>query len=202
MRIYIISIALLIATLSFAQIEDVVNYALQKEYEIGGVTVSGTKYLDENVIVTLSKLSVGDKITIPGEQISNSIRNLWKQGLFADVEIYATQYIDDVVFLEIKLQERPRLCSFSILGVKKSEKDDIRESIRLIRGKVITENVKNNATNIIRKIYTDKGFLNTQVDISEQADSATPNCINLKIQVNKGNKIKINEIRAGVYLSL
>ena len=58
------------------------DYAIPKEYAIGGITVSGTQYLDESVLINLSGLIVGDTIEVPSEKISNAIKNLWKQGLF------------------------------------------------------------------------------------------------------------------------
>ncbi|MCX6276385.1 MAG: outer membrane protein assembly factor BamA, partial [Bacteroidetes bacterium] len=63
------------------------NYNQPQRYEIGGVTVSGTRFLDEQVLINLSGLIVGDTIDIPGEKISKAIQTLWKQGLFSDIKV-------------------------------------------------------------------------------------------------------------------
>lgn len=126
-------VAMLFATNSFAQVQvggetSVVNYASPKEFVIGGVVVSGTQYLDESVLISIANLPIGDSIMIPGERISQAIQNLWKQGLFADIRVYITRSQGSLVFLELRLQERPRLSKFSFKGVTKSEADKIRKA--------------------------------------------------------------------------
>jgi outer membrane protein insertion porin family len=185
---------LLFTGLSMAQDGSGVSYASQQEYEIGGITVGGADHLNEKIIMTLSGLNIGDKVKIPGTEIAKAIKTLWKQGLFSDVAIYKTKTIGGKVFLEIRLQERARLCSYSFRGIKKGEIDDIRDKIRLIRGKVYTENVRINTTNIIQKHFVSKGYLNTKVTIDEDQDTSADNCLKLTIRVDKGNKVKIDQI--------
>jgi outer membrane protein insertion porin family len=98
--------------------QTVIDYSNPKEYEIGGVTISGIQYLDHNVLLYLTGLEIGNKITIPGDDITKAIKILWEQGLFSDVKISMTRQINDVVFLDIYLEERPRLSKFSFTGVK------------------------------------------------------------------------------------
>jgi outer membrane protein insertion porin family len=112
------------------------DYANPKKYEIGGITISGIKYLDNSVLITLSGLTVGDVISIPGEEISKAIQNLWDQGLFENVIISITNVQNNLVFLNIDLKERPRMSTFSFGGVKKSEADNIRDEIKLASGDV------------------------------------------------------------------
>ncbi len=179
-------------TISIGQ--DKVDYAAPKQYEIGGITVSGTRYLDKKVLVLLSGLSVGEKIQVPGEAITEAIRKLWDQGLFSDVNLRATKIVDGKIFLDIELEERPRLSKFALKGVKKGDANDIRESIRLIKGKVVTENIIVSTENIIRNHFIDKGFLNVEVVTEEEKDTTLPNSIILKFNVDKGKKVKINKI--------
>lgn len=171
-----------------------IDYTNPKEYIIGGITVSGVQYLDHNVITMLSGLQVADRIEIPGEGIRKAIDKLWKQGLFEDISISATKISDDLIFLNINLKERPRLSRFTFKGVRKAEADDIREKIKLVSNDVVTENVIIRTTNIIKKHFTDKGFLNTTVNIEQKRDSANSNNVSLVINVNKGSKVRINSI--------
>ena len=90
-----------------------VNYMKPKEYEIGGITISGIKYLDADVLINLSGLKVGDVISVPGEETTDAIRKLWKQGLFSDIKITLVKVVDNLAFIDIFLQERPRLSKFS-----------------------------------------------------------------------------------------
>ncbi len=170
------------------------DYSNPREYVIGGITVSGTQFLDESVLISLSGLLVSDTIEIPGEKISKAIVNLWKQGLFSDVKIIATSIQGKLIFLELKLQERPRLSKFSFKGVSKSEADKIREKVRLERDKVVTENVLTVTKNAVRDFYVEKGYMNVDVQVKEVPDSAYQNREIINIIVDKKRKVKIHRI--------
>ncbi len=171
-----------------------ISYSNPKEYIISDVSVSGVKYLDKNVLVQLTGLRTGQKIVVPGDRITRAIKKLWGHGLFSDVRITATKIEGENIFLNIYLQERPRLNTLIFSGVKKSESEDLDEKINLVRGSQVTENIINNTKNIIKDYYIDKGFLNTQVKVVQKEDSVYKNTVNVKIYVNKHNKIKVNDI--------
>ena len=170
------------------------DYAAPKQFEVGGITVSGTKYLDKKVLILLSGLSVGEKIQVPGEATTEAIHKLWDQGLFSDVEITATKIVEDKIFIDIRLQERPRLSKYALRGVKKGDANDIRESIRLIKGKVVTENLIVSTENIIQNHFIDKGYLNVEVETIELPDPSLPNNVILTFKVDKKKKIKIAKL--------
>lgn len=171
-----------------------INYASPTEYTIGGITVSGIQFLDPDILISLSGLKVGDRITIPGDQIATAIRHLWDQGLFTHIEIRIVKIIGSRVFLDILLQERPRLSKFAIKGVKKSEADDLREKIKLVKGRVVTGNTKDMAIATIKKYYREKGFLNASVHVEEIPDTSLRNNVILEFHVKKGKKVKIERI--------
>ena len=170
------------------------NYASPKKYEIGGITISGVKYLDNSVLITLSGLTVGDVISIPGEKVSKAIRNLWDQGLFENVIVSISNVQGNLVFLNIDLQERPRMSTFSFGGVKKSEADNIRDEIKLASGDVVTDNMIIRTKNTITDYFTEKGYLDTDVKISQIEDSLRINHVRLQIDINKNEKVKIQSI--------
>jgi len=170
------------------------DYNNPKEYYIGGMTVSGVKYLDGNVLIMLSGLSVGDKVKIPGDRISQAIRKLWDQGLFQDIKVSVTKIVDNQVFLDFYLKERPRLSKFQFNGIKKGDVDDLRQKIRLVKGDYITDNMIIKTKNIILKFYNDKGFLNCAVDIVTKKDTASVNEETLIINVDKNVKVKVYSI--------
>jgi len=173
---------------------DKIDYTDPKKYEIGGITVTGVKYLDNNVLIMLSGLSVGDQINIPGEEISKAIHNLWDQGLFENVIISATKVQGNLIFLNIDLTERPRMSTFSFGGIKKSEADNIRDEIKLSSGEVVTDNMLIRTENIIKKHYNDKGYLDAEVNITQIADSLRVNHVKLQIDIDKKEKVKIKAI--------
>lgn len=171
-----------------------IEYGSPKTYEVAAVTVSGTQFLDKKVLVLLSGITVGEKIQVPGEAVTKAIHNLWEQGLFSDVRITATKIIDEKIYLNIHLQEKPRLSKFSIKGVSKSDANDLRDKINLSKGKVVNENLIMVTKNIIREHYIDKGFFNCDVKIDEKNDTTQSNAVILDIRVAKKKKVRIRRI--------
>ncbi|CCH56127.1 outer membrane protein assembly complex, YaeT protein [Fibrisoma limi BUZ 3] len=169
------------------------DYANPKEYEITGLTVTGTRYLDPNSLVSLSGLKVGDKIRIPGEAVGSSIRKLMDSGLLDNVELFATNVNGDKIALSFRVQERPRLYRVNFLGVKKGEQDQLKDKVKLNLGKIITNTVTKNTQMAVRKFFVDKGFLNTKVKITTVPDS-TRNNATMRVLVDKGQKVKIRKI--------
>ena len=171
-----------------------IDYASPKTYEIAGITVEGTKYVDANVLSMLSGLRVGKEITVPGDEIAEAIRKIWDQGMFEDVAINATNIVAGKIFLEIVVQERPRVSKFSFNGVKKSEADEIRNMINLSRGDIATSHLETKTRRIIEGYYFDKGYNNVKVDIQQVMDTTKDSSVDLVIDIDKGEKVKIGEI--------
>ena len=70
----------------------VIEYTMQrKTYEIADITVTGADSYEDFVLIGFSGLAVGDKIEVPGDQITKSLKRFWKQGLFSDVKFKATK---------------------------------------------------------------------------------------------------------------
>ncbi len=183
----------------FAQIQigddlSEIDYARPQKYEIGGVVVEGAKYVDASMLSMIAGLRVGETISIPGDEISNGIRKIWEQGLFEDVAINATDIVGGKVFLQIVIKERPRVSKFSFKGIKKSEADDIRNKINLSRGDIATDHLLTKTTRIIENFYYEKGYRKVDIDIQQVADTARDNYIDMVINIDKGNKVKIGKI--------
>lgn len=170
------------------------DYSSPKEYEIGGITISGIKYLDQTVLLHLIGLEVGQTIYIPGEEITEAIKNLWDQELFSDVKIYVSRVIGNRAFLDIYLQERPRLSQFSFEGARRSEADDLRDLLRLVRGIQVDENLIMRTKNIVENYYIDKGYHNAEVNVIQEQDTVLPNNVNLIIDIDKKERIRIKDV--------
>jgi outer membrane protein insertion porin family len=173
----------------------IVDYGNPKQYVIGAIqVVPASKFLDDNVLVTISGLNTGDTIDVPGDRISKAVENLWKQGLFSDVKIVVNRTVGQLIFLELWLTEKPRLSVFRFnKEVSKSDNEKIRETIR-IGDKVITDNLIATTKSTIRNYYYEKGFLNAEVDIEQHKDSAFANKVWLQINVQKHERVKIHRI--------
>lgn len=171
-----------------------ISYSNPKEYEIAEIKVEGSEFLDQNALISLSGLGVGDKIRIPGEYITTAIKNLWKQGIIGDAGIRIDSVASNKVYLVIELTERPRLRKFQISGVGNGQEKEIREKIELIRGRVVTDAIMKNAQLTIKKFFYEKGFLNAQVDVVQKKDTIVRNSVLLDIDIKKGYKTKIYKI--------
>jgi outer membrane protein insertion porin family len=166
-----------------------------KQYKIAGITVTGTRAFDQNLIISISGLAVGDKVTIPGTDVfSKAITKLWKQNLVVNVEIYLTKLVGSDLYIEMAITERPRLADYKFVGVKKGERDDLETKVGLSRDRVVTDNMKISAIEAIQKFYSDKGFRNVTINVQEQPAPNLPNAQVLIFTVNKGNKVKVNSI--------
>lgn len=176
-------------------LEELAKSSIPREYTIAGITISGTKYLDQQLLISISGLNVGDKVMIPGgDNFSKAIINLWKQNLFSNVQILITRLEGTNIFIQISVVERPRLSNFYFRGVKKSESEDLSGKSGLVKGRVITENLKRNAIEAIEKYYTEKGFKGVNVRITEEFDPALQNSQVLTFYITKGKKVRIDEI--------
>jgi len=165
------------------------------EYIIGGVRVSGSQYLDEELLLSISGLVPGDKLKMPNDpKLTKAIHNLWKQNLFSNVEINAERYQDDKVFVVIQIEERPRLSKYNFKGIKESEAKELKEKIGLVKSRVVTEATKQNALERIRKYYDEKGYSNVKTTITERPDTSLLNTIILTFNIDKGQKVKINQV--------
>lgn len=177
------------------QLIDIFNARPPKEYVIAGITVTGNKSFDQNLIISISGLAVGDKVQIPGTDVfSKAINKLWKQNLIADVEIFFTNLVGTNLYIELAITERPRLEDYKMIGVKKGEKDDLDPKMGLTKGRVVTDNMKVSAVDAIKRFYADKGYRNVKVNMSETPASGVANAVLLTILVDKGNKIKVNSL--------
>lgn len=173
---------------------DSLSYLNPKDYIIGGITVTGTKNLDKDVLITISKLSKGDRINLPGDANANVIKNLYAQGLFDDVQLNVTKVNLDTIYLEIAVHELPRLSKLHITGIRKGEIDDIQKELSDKTNKIVNQNLLSTTSAIIKKHFGEKGFLNTTVDIKQRKDPGDANSIILDVAIDKHTKVMINSV--------
>ena len=160
---------------------------------IGGINFSGNSNLDSNTILSLIDLNVGDNIFVPGEEIPTAIKTLWKQNMFSDIQIFQTKIEGNIIYLEIYLDQLPKLEKFQFKGLKKSEIDKLREELNLSRGIYVSNQIKNKTENYIIKYFQEKGFLNATCSVNEERNQKL-NSSTLIIDVNKNERVKIKEI--------
>jgi len=172
------------------------NFKKGEKYTLGEISVAGNTSFSEQTIITYSGLRKGKEITIPGEDIGNAIKKLWNSKLFSDIEVYVLKTEDGIAFLQIKLADLPQLNELKINGVKKGKKDGIIKDNKLKKGTKVTENLITTTKNFLTKKYKKNGFLNTKVHINtiEVKDSVETARVNMVLNIDKGEKVKIQDI--------
>ena len=177
---------------------NIFNQKTPSKYKIRNIKVVGNENFDENLLLSLSTLNIGDEVTIPGgDNFAKSIHKLMDQNYFSDVSIYLTDLVGKEIDVEINVTERPRLSKFTFLGVKKSDIDELSGKTGLTPNRVITDNMKITAIEGIKKYYAEKGFQDIKVTIKERKDPARKNNLLLDFVIVKGPKVRINNINFG-----
>jgi outer membrane protein insertion porin family len=177
---------------------NIFNQKTITKYKIRNIKVVGNENFDENLLLSLSTLNTGDEVAIPGgDNFAKSIRKLMDQNYFSDVSIYLTDLVGKEIDVEINVTERPRLSKFNFLGVKKSDIDELSGKTGLTPNRVVTDNMKITAIEGIKKYYAEKGFQDVKVTIKERKDATRKNNLLLDFVVDKGPKVRINNINFG-----
>ena len=171
-----------------------VLYSAPRQYEIADITVSGIDSYEDYVLIGLSGLSVGQVITIPGDEVTNAVKRYWKHGLFSNVSITVEKVVGNQAYLNISLTQRPRLSKLNFYGVKKSEQEDLEEKLNFRQGNQITPNMIDRAKIVIERYFDEKGFKNAEINIMQRDDIAEKNHLILDIDIDKKEKVKVNKI--------
>ena len=182
------------ALFSFSSVAQETAYIKGNEYILKEVSVSGLKNFNEQTVITYTGLKEGQKIRIPGEEISAIISKLWKLDLFSDINFYLTNVQNGEASIQIDIIELPTLSEFKITGLKKSKIETIVSETELKKGKKITENFIKTTKNYIVNKYKKDGFLNTKVSINILPDSSEVNFSKMLIKVDLGDRVKIDQI--------
>jgi outer membrane protein insertion porin family len=180
------------------QLMNIFNQKTVTKYKIRNIKVVGNENFDENLLLSLSTLNAGDEVSIPGgDNFAKSIRKLMDQNYFSDVSIYLTDLVGKEIDVEINVTERPRLSKFNFLGVKKSDIDELAGKTGLTPNRVVTDNMKITAIEGIKKYFAEKGFQDVKVTIKERKDATRKNNLLLDFVIDKGPKVRINNINFG-----
>jgi len=177
-----------------AQEKPSVVYGQSQKLEIGGIKVEGVKNYEDYILIGISGLTVGEQISVPGDEITQAIKRYWRHGLFSSVRIEADSIADNKVFLKIVLAMRPRVSQININGVKKSEREDLETKMGLIKGNQITPNMVDKAKIVIKRYFDDKGFKNAEVEIVQRDDTTRKEEIIVDVNINKNEKVKVRKI--------
>ena len=169
-------------------------YDKGKFYELGEITVTGVKSFSPQTVVAYTGLKKGQRIQIPGEEISTTINKLWKLELFSDIEFFITKIEVEVVDLELYIQELPTLSEYTIKGIKKGKIETIVKDTDIKKGKKLSKNFLATTKNYIENKYKKEGFLNAKVTIDTKVDTTDFNNQKMLVSVDRGDRVKVRSI--------
>ena len=197
-RFYLAVILAAVAVQAWAQATDtnpVIDYSrTPRQYVIGDIHVDGVPGYDDYLLIGLSGLSVGQVISLPGEEVPQAVKRYWRNGLFSNVVISADSIRNDSVFLHIQLTARPRISQINYNGVKKNEKDELAEKLGLVKDNQLTPNMIDRARILAKRYFDDKGYKNAEINIVSHDDASAPDKIVVDVNINKNDKVKIHKI--------
>ena len=170
------------------------KFVTGKEYVIDSIQVVGLKSFNEKTVISYSGLRRGQKVRLPGDQISSVINKLWNLDLFSDINFYATNIKENSLTLQIEIEELPTLNEVKIYGLKKGKIQGIINDTELEKGKKLSESFLTNTKNYITNKYKKEGFLNTKVTLNTIPDSTNVNAFNIVVKIDRGNRVKIKDI--------
>lgn len=166
-----------------------------QEYEIRSISVSGTDEARHDFVINSSGLQEGGQITYPGgEEVSRAISQLHQTGLFSDIRIVRAGISGNEIDLRIEVEEQPRLESFEITGVGRSDRRELQDRIPLMRGFAVDESSKAQTVNTIRRYFEQEGYRDTRVEISETSRDTVHNRVTLEINIDEGERLQVGEI--------
>ena len=172
-----------------------ISYAgTPRSCEIGGIAVEGVEGYEDYVLTGLSGLAVGQKIEVPGSQITEAVKRYWRNGLFSKVSITADSIVGNKIYLCIHLGLRPRISSIAYHGIKKSEREDMEQKLGMVRGMSLTRNVIDRAQILAKKYFDEKGYKNAEIDIVQAEDPEHPGQVRLDVNIDKKAKMKVHKI--------
>lgn len=196
---YIALLAALLFSITTAAQEKIVNpdisYAgTPRTYKLGGIAVSGVDGYEDYMLASISGLTVGQELDVPGQDISDAVKRYWNHGLFSKCQIAADSIVGEKIYLHFYLALRPRVSEINYVGLKKSEREDMEAKLGLLKGSQITPNMIDRAKTLAKNYFDDKGYKNADINIQQRDDVTNANHVILDVIIDKKEKMKVRTI--------
>jgi outer membrane protein insertion porin family len=167
-----------------------------RSYRIAKVRVEGLRHTDQDLLMMIAGLREGQRFTLLGEEGAKAVRNLWKQGLFGNVQIRVDSVVEEQIYLCLVLEEKPRLSKVVFnRKVSKAKAEEMTESLKTFKGKILTDEVKGNISRVVRKYYIDKGYREVKVVLNTVPDTNQINASTLNVSVEPGAKVRVASLQ-------
>ena len=165
-----------------------------KRYEIADITITGIEENNHKTLLKLSGLAVGQRVAVPGEDITLAMKRLWGTGLFANVKIKALKISGDKIWLEMFIEQNPKIKEVVFHGVRKGEASELEDKIGMFPGSQITQNGLNRSEKLIRRYFDEKGFKDADVRVQQRGEPDEDGLAYVDVYVDKKDKVKVRTI--------
>jgi len=160
----------------------------QSDFVVRDMRVEGLQRISEGTVFNYLPINIGDRVD--QIRVQESIRALYGQGLFDDIEIRR-----DGETLIVVVHERPSIESFVIEGNKDIKTEDLTESLRgvgLAKGRTFDQSVLDEVAGFLREQYYDRGKYGVAVETS--VIDTPNNTVRIRIDVKEGERAKIRQV--------
>lgn len=171
-----------------------IKFEKGRDYILGGIEVTGLKKFSPETVKVFTGLKVGQPLKLPGDKLTSAIKKLYESKQFSTVDVYLRAVDGNTIYLEFAVLELPQLNNITIVGVRKNQSKNLKSEAELKTGAMVTDNLIVTTRNYFKKKYTDKGFLKAKVTVNTEIDSSDINVVNMRVFIDKGDKIKIKNI--------
>lgn len=173
MKIFLTTMMFVLATQTFAQVVDKINY-------------NGLVHISEPVALRMLDFQVGDDID--EKMIDKSIKKYFAQGYFNDIWVE----INDKV-LTFYFKEKPIITKIELKGYKEDDEDAKKSIIQIKRGSLYSEKKIEAAKKRIIDAISKDGKIDSVVEVEkEYLDNGS---IKITFLVNEGEEIIIKKLR-------
>ena len=173
-----------------------VDYNNPRKFILGDITVEGNHYFSAQQIIQQTGLRKGMEVGVPSDDLNAVVDRLYLQRYFEDIALKVDSLSSnrDSIYLKVVLKERPRVSRWTFSGIRKSEQTDLQERLNFRRGGEFSDYVAQTSTDIIKRYFSEKGFLNADVQIETQEDTVIQNAVRVNYAINKGTRVRIKDI--------
>jgi len=161
---------------------------------IAGITVTGIEGYEDYMLTSISNLSIGQEISIPGTEITDAVKRFWRHGLFSNVSISADSIVGRDIYLHVHLTALPRVSEINYYGIKKAEREDMQEKLGMLKDYQITPSMIDRAKILAKKYFQDKGFNDVEINIIQHDDVSRKNYVILDVDIDKKLKKRVKNI--------
>ena len=161
-------------------------------YKIRNISTRGNKLYDEKTIIAYSGLKPGMEISIPSDEIRESIKKLWRMEIFSDIQIYVDKKVGNEIFLIIAVEELPRIESIEIIGNDHESKSDIENKVSLVPGQVLSEQKLKDIEYNLGLYYESEGYSQAVIKVDKLLSAN--NEAKIRIKIEEGNKVTVRNI--------